>query len=243
MGKMLIISAVAGLATVLGALIVVALGKPSERKLAAFLGGAAGIMLVVVVLDLIPSAITYGSIGVAFLGFITGAAILWLLDKIISRFHDNRSSGMRDQAYLKKMGYLIAVGIALHDLPEGIAIAVGYAATENLGLSLALAIGMHNIPEGMAVAAPMRMAQVKGIAILGLTLVVALFTPLGALIGFALVTLSQNSMAFLLALAGGAMGYIVVSELVPESMRRHPNYAKLGIAIGIIIMTTIWFLH
>ncbi len=55
------------------------------------------------------------------------------------------------------MGYLIAIGIALHDLPEGIAIAVGYAAQENLGLIIALAIGLHNIPEGMATAAPLLM--------------------------------------------------------------------------------------
>lgn len=236
-------SLIAGLATAFGALVVILLGQPSEKKLAALLGGAAGIMLVVVLFDLLPSALKYGNIFITILGFVSGLIVLFTLDKIFSRFTSREPAQKRDQAYLRKMGYLIAAGIALHDLPEGIAIAVGYSAEETLGFSLAVAIGMHNIPEGMAVAAPMKMAGVSSLLIIGLTLFVALFTPLGALIGFILVSLSEHSMAYLLALAGGAMAYIVAVELIPESMGRHPNYAKLGVLIGAIIMLGIWLLH
>lgn len=239
--QMLFLSLLAGLATALGAMLVVAMGRPRETTLALMLGGAGGIMVIVVLLDLMPSSLSYGSWPVALLGFAAGMLILFLLDKFFSRF--TKRGTKRDQAYLRKMGYLIAIGIALHDLPEGIAIAVGYTATEKLGLSLALAIGMHNIPEGMAVAAPLTMAKTPGWVVFLLTLFVAMFTPIGTVIGFVLVSLSPSSMALLLALAGGAMAYIVKFELLPEARRRHPNYARLGLALGMILMTTIWFIH
>jgi len=239
--EMMFLSLLAGLATALGAILVVAIGKPKETTLALMLGGAAGIMLIVVILDLIPSALTYDNWLVAVLGVAMGMMILFLMDKLFSRF--TKREKKRDQAYLRKMGYLIAIGIALHDLPEGIAIAVGYSATEKLGLSLALAIGMHNIPEGMAVAAPLTMAGTAGWVIVLLTLIVALFTPLGTIIGFILVNMSPSSMALMLALAGGAMTYIVKYELLPEAKRRHPNYARLGLMLGMLLMTSIWFIH
>ena len=241
MEVMLISSLVAGLATALGAMIVVVLGRPRETTLALLLGGAAGIMVAVVLLDLLPSALAYGSFFVMILGLKAGLLLMFLLDQLFSRFAKQEKK--RDQAYLRKMGYLIATGIALHDLPEGIAIAVGYAATEKLGISLALAIGMHNIPEGMAVAAPLMMAGTAPWVIMLLVLTVALFTPLGTFIGFTLLTVSPQSMAFLLALAGGAMSYIVLFELVPESKRRHPNYARLGVVVGVLIMVALGFFH
>lgn len=234
-------SVIAGLATTLGALLVVMIGSPRESTLAMMLGGAAGIMVVVVLLDLMPSAFQYGSALVAIGGWHAGIALLYLLDKFFANM--TKRDKKRDSAYLKKMGYLIAMGIALHDLPEGIAIAVGYAATDSLGLSLALAIGLHNVPEGMAVAAPLLMAGTAKWFIMLLALFLAIFTPLGTVIGLVLVALSPNSMAFLLALAGGAMSYIVLFELWPESKRRHPNYARLGILMGVVLMALVWFIH
>ena len=113
------------------------------------------------------------------------------------------------------MGYLIAIGIALHDLPEGFAIAAGYAVPGQLGLAIALAIGLHNLPEGMAVAVPLNMAGVSKWSIMGITVLVSLFTPLGTLIGLFLISFSQDFIALLLAMAGGAMFYLVVDELLP----------------------------
>ncbi|MDW7675773.1 MAG: ZIP family metal transporter [Bacillota bacterium] len=237
----LVTSLIAGLATAFGAFIVVAIGRPQEETLAMMLGGAAGIMIVVVLLDLIPSSLAYGSLLVAVLGFLSGVLILSILDKFFASFAKREKK--RNSAYLRKMGYLIAIGIALHDLPEGIAIAVGYTAADKLGFSLTLAIGMHNIPEGMAVAAPLKMAGTAGWVIMLITLIVALFTPVGTLIGLILVSFSPQSMAYLLALAGGAMTYIVKYELLPEAKRRHPNYARLGVAVGMLLMVIISFLH
>lgn len=141
------------------------------------------------------------------------------------------------------MGYLIAIGIALHDLPEGIAIAVGYSATPELGLIIALAIGLHNIPEGMATAAPLKMGGMNSFKILALTTLVSLITPLGAYLGFIIISISKSLIGLLLAFAGGAMTFIVHNELWPESKRRHPNYSRLGAVCGIVLMLCVGLIH
>lgn len=255
-------SIIAGLATELGAIIILATGKPEEKLLAVLLGFAGGVMAAVVALDLLPSAFVYGNIIVVTLGFITGLCFMLILDVIISLFpqfnhkatHNSISNGKhvkagnftknaKRQGHLLKMGYLIAIGIALHDLPEGIAIAVGYAAKENLGLIIALAIGMHNVPEGMAIAAPLAMAGISKFSIIFICLLISLFTPIGALLGILLVSISSHFISLLLALAGGAMVYIVKSELLPEARRRHPHYALGGFTLGILLIIVLSWIH
>ena len=135
--------------------------ETGRKLLSVLLGFAGGVMTAVVVFDLIPSALVYGNLIVATLGFLAGLCLMLILDVIISEFPALQKQGSAtnsstvlhtgQQKQFLKMGYLIAIGIALHDLPEGIAIAVGYAAKENLGLIIALAIGMHNVPEGIVV--------------------------------------------------------------------------------------------
>lgn len=244
MVAILLHSLIAGLATLLGCLIVLAFGRPGERLLAWMLGLAAGIMLTVVVIDLIPSSYAYSNLKVAFAGFILGNILLLLLDLLISSLPPvKRIQKFEQRGHFLKMGYLIAIGIALHDLPEGIAIAVGYSAADSLGIIIALAIGLHNIPEGMATTAPLKMGGMKNSSILSLVTLVSLITPLGAYLGIILVSISPALIGLLLAVAGGAMTYIVKSEIWPESHRRYPNYARLGSLCGVVIMIVISFVH
>lgn len=238
----MILSFLAGFATLLGGIAVLVFGRPTEKSLAIFLGLAVGIMLGVIALDLLPSAYAYGTIFTVFCGFIFGKIFLFLASQILELF-SSPTSGQRDMKYLLNMGYLIAIGIALHDLPEGIAIAVGYAAHEQLGWLIAFAIALHNIPEGMAAAAPLRMGGMRPFVIVIVIALVSLFTPLGTIIGFYIVNISYENISFLLALAGGAMSYIVLFKLIPEARRRHPNYAKLGASIGFIIIATLSIFH
>ncbi len=236
MGEIVISSIVAGLATCLGCLIVLLLGNPKERTLSVLFGLAAGIMLAVVVLDLLPSSLEYGSFRQAAMGFSIGVIIMMTLDLLLSRIYSPVNRGMDSKAYFLKMGYLVAMGIALHDLPEGIAIAAGYSAQKHLGLVIALAIGLHNIPEGMATATPLKIGGVTPLNILLLNIAVSLFTPAGAFIGFILLNLSPRHIAMLLAVAAGAMAFIVKNELLPESRRRHPNYSTVGGIVGFLFI-------
>ena len=237
-------SIIAGLATVLGAGIVIVTGQPGKKTLALLLGFAAGVMGAVVVFDLLPSALVYSNFITTLLGFFCGLCFMLLLELIIPFFPTlkKKKKNVQQERFLK-MGYLIAIGIALHDLPEGIAIAVGYAAQENLGLIIALAIGLHNIPEGMATAAPLLMGGLTPQKIILICLLISLFTPLGALLGIALVTLTSHVISFLLALAGGAMAFIVYPELFPEAQQHNKRLAYWGLGLGFLLILLLNYLH
>jgi len=189
-------------------------------------------MLGIVFLDLIPSALQQGNFLSTAAGVFSGVILLRLLDAVLGVVFP--AGSLLEENFLR-MGYLIAIGIALHDLPEGFAIAAGYAVPGQLGLTIALAIGLHNLPEGMAVAVPLNLAGVSKWSILGITLLVSLFTPLGTLIGLFLISFSRDFIALLLAMAGGAMLYLVLSELLPEGRRHSPLLTTGGLLVGLAV--------
>lgn len=238
MVEMLLASLAAGLATVGGAIAVLFIKHIKGRCLSLMLGFASGVMLAVAIFDLIPSAYQRGGWIACLFGFLEGILILALVDYYMSRWAMGTPLGQR-AGPLRKMGYLIALGIALHDFPEGVAIAAGSAAESTLGWNVALAIGLHNVPEGIATAAPLRVSGLAAKKILALTLLMALFTPMGTLIGFGLLHITPALMAQLLALAGGAMLYIVGDELWPEAYKNSPLLAFVGLVTGFCFMSAI----
>jgi len=231
------ISMIAGLATTFGSLLVLMFGKPQERVLASLLAGAGGVMLAVVSVNLLPNAWEIGPPLQVGIGFVLGVLFMFLAAKRLNVSNNTLPLSRRQR--LKKTGLLIATGIALHDIPEGMAIAVSQEAAPGLGLLIAFAITLHNLPEGMATAAPLKMAGIRGWKILLLNIGIAFFTPLGALFGLFALENVQNSLAFFLALAAGAMTFLVFSELIPLSRERHPHYALLGGTIGFIFFALI----
>ena len=228
--QVLQISMLAGLATTAGSLLVLLFGQPGERLLASLLAGAGGVMLAVVSLDLLPMAWKIGPPTQVIVGLLLGLLFMQLADKLLNPTH--KSLPLTRHQRLKRLGLLVASGIALHDLPEGMAIALGQGASENLGVVIALAITLHNLPEGMAITTPLIMAKIRTWKILLLNLGIAFFTPLGALLGIFALDITRNSIAFFLAFAAGAMAFLVFAELLPLSRERHPHYALLGATIG-----------
>ena len=231
------ISMIAGLATTFGSLLVLLFGKPQERVLASLLAGAGGVMLAVVTIDLLPSAWQTGPPLQVIAGFALGLLFMFLAAKRLNVSNNTLPLSRRQR--LKRTGLLIATGIALHDIPEGMAIAVSQEAASSLGLLIAFAITLHNLPEGMATTAPLKMAQIRWWKILLLNIGIAFFTPLGALLGLFALEHVQNSLAFFLALAAGAMTFLVFAELIPLSRERHPHYALLGGTIGFFFFALI----
>lgn len=236
--EIIVYSTIAGLATVIGAAIACLSYKYSERMLSLFLGMAAGIMLGVVAFDLLPSAWNTGGFTATVWGFVVGMLVLFFLDRIFSALIGNGGPDKGHRRFLS-IGYLIALGIALHNLPEGIAVAAGFSATFQLGWMIVLALGFHNIPEGMASAVPLRLGGVSTAKILGLNALVSLFTPLGTVLGLLFVELAQDPVGFLLALAAGAMAYIVSFELVPELRNYQSGQGYGGMAGGFILILII----
>ena len=223
----------AGLGTCLGAALIIMCGRMGTRSFSFFLGLASGIMTAVVLLDLLPSAFQQGRPMICLLGFITGFALVGALDIFFSKFIEHPLS---HRNYLA-MGYLIAIGIALHDLPEGLAIAAGFATPGSLGPLLALSIGLHNIPEGMATAAPLRAGGMSRLSIILLAALVSLVTPIGTLLGLILISTSPLLLSGMLAFAAGAMTYIVKDKLLPESKRLNQSLAYTGIMAGFSLMS------
>ncbi|HHV64380.1 MAG TPA: ZIP family metal transporter [Peptococcaceae bacterium] len=234
---LLYISTIAGLATTLGCLIVLFLGHPPERMLSALLAGAGGVMLAVVIWDLIPVALGYKQPFQFLAGFLIGIIFLSAADKFLKRKQQSLIPNRRNR--LKRLGLLIASGIALHDIPEGMAIAVGQESTGHLGTLIAMGIALHNLPEGMATATPLIMAGIRRSKILALTFIIAFFTPLGALLGKLALGIVHTSLCFFVSLAAGAMAFLVLAELLPLARERHPLWAYLGGILGFVFFTII----
>ena len=231
------ISTIAGLATTLGSLLVLLFGKPQERVLASLLAGSGGVMLAVVSVDLLPSAWKIGPPLQVGVGFALGLLFMFLADQRLNISTNTLPLSRRQR--LKRTGLLVAAGIALHDIPEGMAIAVSQETASNLGFLIAIAIALHNFPEGMATAAPLKMAKIRRWKILLLNIGIAFFTPFGALLGLLALESVQNSLAFFLSFAAGAMTFLVFAELIPLSRERHPHYALLGGTVGFIFFAFI----
>jgi ZIP family zinc transporter len=227
-----ILSLIAGLLTGVGALITILIKKPSNKLLSLSLGFASGIMLGISTFSLIPESLVLGNIYFCAVGFVSGAAFLALLDFVLPHIH---KSEMKCDEY-RRMGYFIAIGIAVHNLPEGIAIGVSNEVSITLGFYTALSIGIHNIAEGLSVAMPLCLSpNIKKARIVFITTATGLATLLGTLIGTAIINISSFFISASLAFAAGAMIYITSAELIPKSHRSHSNYANIGIITGILL--------
>jgi ZIP family zinc transporter len=135
---------------------------------------------------------------------------------------------------------LIAIGISLHNLPEGIAVATGYSYLPTLGIAIAAAMALHNIPEGMAIALPSYMGGASRSTAVKLALVSGLVEPLGALFASVFLISLPYIVPFGLAFAGGVMVFVTLDELIPVAHKHgHEHYTTLGVIIGCAAMFAI----
>jgi len=142
------------------------------------------------------------------------------------------------QRHIELSGILLAIGLIIHNTPEGIAMGAGFLATASLGISLAFAIALHHIPEGFAIAAPLMQANYGRMKIMFLTLLAGMAAPLACIIAlFLLENLSHLVLAFFLCFAAGAMIYITSNDLIPESHKHgYEREATIGVLLGLILM-------
>lgn len=235
-----ILSLLAGLSTSVGGIIVVLAGKPRQRFLDFSMGLAAGVMLTVSFLNLIGRALNM-NVGhtIVAVGFVVGAAAIMVLDAKIPHVFSFQEYGPV-KGRLVKTGMLMAIGVTLHNVPEGLVVAASYAYLPKLGYLVALAIAFHNVPEGIATAAPLYAAGTSKERVFAITLLSGLAEPLGALIGSLILTdASQLVLALMLACAAGVMTYVVADELIPTA---HAHGHEHAVAIGLIAGFTLMLL-
>lgn len=236
MAAVLLMSLLSGLVTTVGGFVVLRIGKLTRHGLAFFLSLAAGIMLTVVVTDLIPAAHRHGGQDAVLWGAVFGFFFMMAMRFVVGAMLRQSPMATGAQFHFLRLGWFITVVMALHDLPEGLAISAGDAIEVKLGVMLAVAIGLHNLPEGMSIAVPLRMAGVPGKKILAIITMAGLFTPLGTLIGLFMFQVTPGLIGMSMAFAAGAMGYVVARDLWPEAWTSSKLVTVGGTTLGSALM-------
>lgn len=234
------------LITSLGSALVFCFKKVNKNISDIILGISAGIMLAASYFSLLNPAIesaktlsNCAALVVAF-GFFLGGLLLFTTDKIFSKLMKKK----KKKENSKKI-FLLVSSITIHNIPEGLSIGVAFGsvfyglpgATTLAALGLALGIGLQNFPEGCAVSLPLRQAGMSRMKAFLIGALSGLVEPIAAVIGAILVLKVQFVMPILLSFAAGAMIYVIVEELIPESQQNsNQDIVTLYTLVGFIIM-------
>lgn len=223
--------------------------KPVIQK--TLLGFASGVMVAASVWSLLIPAMdmSEGMGKLAFIpsavGFLFGIAFLLLMDKLIPHLHLNSDEPEGTKSSLKKTTMLV-LAVTLHNIPEGMAVGVVFAGllAENSGITMAgamalsIGIAIQNFPEGAIISLPLKSegGSSRGKAFF-LGMLSGIVEPAGAVLTIAMYRFIVPVLPYLLAFAAGAMIYVVVEELIPESAEgEHSNMGTIGFAAGFVIM-------
>jgi ZIP family zinc transporter len=241
--------------TALGASAVFFFKTINRKVLDGMLGFAAGVMIAASYWSLLAPAIemTEEAGGIpwvpATVGFLLGGAFLWGVDKILPHLHlgypTEDAEGIETSWH---RSILLVLAITLHNFPEGLAVGVAFgaaaaglpSATVAGAVALALGIGLQNFPEGMAVSVPLRREGLSRTKSFWYGQMSGAVEPIAGVLGAAAVLLMKPVLPYALAFAAGAMIYVVVEELIPESqLESITDIATIGAMLGFAVMMTL----
>jgi len=242
--------------TALGAGLVFFFRSINRKVLDGMLGFAAGVMIAASYWSLLAPAIEMAEQSSsspawvpATVGFLLGGAFLWLVDAILPHLHIGfpmeEAEGIKTSWH---KSVLLVLAITLHNFPEGLAVGVAFgalgadlpAATLAGAVALALGIGIQNFPEGAAVSVPLRREGMSRLKSFFYGQLSGIVEPLAGVLGAATVLLMRPILPYALAFAAGAMIYVVVEELIPESqLASKTDIATIGAMLGFAVMMTL----
>ena len=241
--------------TALGAGLVFFFKTINRKVLDAMLGFAAGVMIAASYWSLLAPAIEMAEESnlpawvPATTGFLLGGFFLWTADKILPHLH--LGFPMAEAEGLKtswQRSVLLVLAITLHNIPEGLAVGVAFgalasdipSATLAGAMALALGIGIQNFPEGAAVSVPLRREGFSRLKSFWYGQLSGVVEPVAGVIGAAAVIFIKPILPYALAFAAGAMIYVVVEELIPESqLKKNTDVATIGAMLGFAVMMTL----
>jgi len=217
-------------------MLVLAFGKVSDRAVSFSMGFASGVMLLVSFNNLFLEAEQLISHFPLIVTFSSGVLMIGALDLVLPHVELTAKETI-GKTRIYRAGVLIAIGITLHNLPEGFAVAAGYAYLPRLGVIIAIAIMLHNIPEGIATAVPLSVAGMRRLKVVVITFLSGFAEPGGALIGALALSLVGTPVAIgcSMAFAAGVMTYITADELIPVAHEYgHKHTVSVSLLLGII---------
>lgn len=249
--NMLIVLIIPFLGTLLGSAMVFFMKNKVNQKIEKLLlGFAAGVMMAASIWSLLMPSMEMAteqheiSWLPATIGFLLGIVFLLILDSVIPHLHLHTDKPEGIKAKIKESTMLV-LAVTLHNIPEGMAMGVTLAGAMigNVGISLAgaisLAIGIaiQNFPEGAIISMPLKSKGVSKLKAFAYGTLSGIVEPIAAIITILLTNAIVPILPYLLAFAAGAMIYVVVEELIPESQEgEHSNIGTVGVAIGFVIM-------
>jgi ZIP family zinc transporter len=241
------------LVTALGAGLVFFFKSIDRKVLDGMLGFAAGVMIAASYWSLLAPAIEmaegFGTTPAwipAAVGFLSGGVFLWAVDKLLPHLHLGLPASQAEGLHTTwKRSILLVLAITLHNIPEGLAVGVAFGAL-SYGLSsaglagavaLALGIGIQNFPEGTAVSVPLRREGLSRLKSFWFGQLSGTVEPVAGVLGAAAVILIRPLLPYALAFAAGAMIFVVVEQLIPESQQQeHSDIATAGAMLGFAVM-------
>ncbi len=256
-GLAFLLTAIAGLSTGIGSLIALLAKKTNRNFLSFSLGFSAGIMLYVSFMEMMPQALeeltaafaektgTLYLILAFFGGMLVINAIDFLIPENINPHEAHGVEDMNDASKLKRTGIMVAISIAIHNFPEGIATFTSALTSLDVAIPITVAIAIHNIPEGIAVAVPIYHATGNKKKAFWYSFLSGLAEPLGALIAyfFLMQFWTPVMSGLVLSAVAGIMVFISLDELLPgaEKYGKH-HISIMGVVLGMIVMAVSLFL-
>jgi len=221
--------------TGLGGLISITIHQ-SKNILGWLLGFSGGLMFAVVAFDLLTAAFDIGGLLWGLGGMLLGFVLILALDSFLRKLTFLQNKHLATSL-------LLALGVAMHDFAEGMAVGAGFSAAASLGFGVAFVMTVHNIPEGVAIGVPMRLANVRRGKVLLATILTGLPMAGGTLIGALVGRLSGGLLSGSLGFAGGAMLCIVVEKMLPDAHElSHEYLATVAFAVGTLAgIVLCWF--
>ena len=238
--------------TAAGSSLVLLTQRFNQKIMDGLLGLAAGVMIAASYWSLLAPAIEMsgGDWKQATIGFMAGGLFLYLIDKILPHLHlgleISEAEGIKTTW---QRSVLLVMAITLHNIPEGLAVGVAFGAAAHAvdaaqaqgmilgGIALAIGIGLQNFPEGLAVSMPLRREGMPRFKAFMYGTYSGVVEPVAGVLGAWLVLSMEQILPYALAFAAGAMIFVVVEELIPESQRKgNSDFATLGAMGGFTIM-------
>jgi len=270
-GFALLLSALAGLSTTVGSVLALFVRKPGGRLMTLTLGFSAGVMILVSFVELLPGGMEAIGFAPANLAFFGGIIAMFLIDALIphdymAEHHHAEEGDVQDggarrlghagergaedmalRSQLLKAGLFVALGLGIHNFPEGMATFVTSLRDRQLGIAIAIAVAVHNVPEGLAVSAPVYAATGSRRKAFWWSFLSGVAEPVGALLAAVVLMpfLTTAVLGAVLSTVAGIMVFISIDELLPISRAYGEEHLSIvGVVLGMAVMSlSLWLLR